>query len=156
VSADLSDAGLAGDEPPIYPINSQDAKGQEHVKRALEVAAAGSHNVLMGGPPGAGKTLFARAVPSILLRMTFDESLAVTKIYSISSQLPSDTPLIGHRPFRAPHHTISYAGLVGGGKVPGTRDHHAGSSPMTDSTSRGSLHPKAPPAVGARHRGRGV
>jgi len=111
---------LAADDPlPIYPVDFRDVKGQEHVKRALEVAAAGSHNVLMGGPPGAGKTLLARAVPSILPRMTFGESLTVTKIYSVAGQLPPDTPLIRHRPFRAPHHTISFAGLVGGGKVPG-------------------------------------
>jgi magnesium chelatase family protein len=107
------------DSLPIYPVDFCDVKGQEHVKRALEVAAAGSHNVLMGGPPGAGKTLLARAVPSILPRMSFDESLVVTKIYSVAGQLPPDTPLIRHRPFRAPHHTISFAGLVGGGKVPG-------------------------------------
>jgi magnesium chelatase family protein len=77
------------------------------------------HNMLMGGPPGSGKTLLARAVPSILPRMTFEESLTVTKIYSVAGQLPPDTPLIHHRPYRAPHHTISFAGLVGGGKVPG-------------------------------------
>ena len=75
--------------------------------------------MLMGGPPGSGKTLLARAVPSILPRMTFEESLTVTKIYSVAGQLPPDTPLIRHRPYRAPHHTISFAGLVGGGKVPG-------------------------------------
>jgi magnesium chelatase family protein len=75
--------------------------------------------MLMGGPPGAGKTLLARAVPSILPRMTIEESLTVTKIYSVAGQLPADTPLIRHRPCRAPHHTISFAGLVGGGKVPG-------------------------------------
>ncbi len=104
--------------PPVYPVDFRDVKGQEHVKRALEVAAAGGHNVLMSGPPGAGKTLLARAVPSILPSMTFDESLIVTKIYSVAGMLPPEMPLIRHRPFRAPHHTISYAGLVGGGHVP--------------------------------------
>ncbi|MDP2661398.1 MAG: YifB family Mg chelatase-like AAA ATPase, partial [Dehalococcoidia bacterium] len=93
-------------------------KGQEHVKRALEVAAAGGHNVIMVGPPGSGKTLLARSLPSILPLMTIGESLEVTKIYSISGMLPSDTPLITQRPFRAPHHTISHAGLVGGGRQP--------------------------------------
>ncbi|HNS52628.1 MAG TPA: YifB family Mg chelatase-like AAA ATPase [Anaerolineae bacterium] len=103
---------------PLYAVDFRDVKGQEHVKRALEVSAAGSHNVLMSGPPGAGKTLLARAVPTILPRMGLEESLAVTKIYSVAGMLPGDTPLIRHRPFRAPHHTVSYAGLVGGGNVP--------------------------------------
>ena len=107
-----------GAEPAWSPTDFADVKGQEHVKRALEVAAAGGHNVLMAGPPGAGKTLLARALPSILPRLTIDEALDVTRIYSVAAQLPSGTPLIQHRPFRAPHHTISMAGLVGGGNGP--------------------------------------
>jgi len=93
-------------------------KGQEHVKRALEIAAAGGHNVLMVGPPGAGKTLLARAFPGILPRMTVEEALDVTRIYSVADMLPSETPLLRTRPFRSPHHTISHAGLVGGGNWP--------------------------------------
>jgi len=95
-----------------------DVRGQEHAKRALEVAAAGGHNMLMVGPPGSGKTLLARCLPSILPPMTPEESLEVTKIYSISGLLPSGSPLITERPFRAPHYTISNAGLVGGGITP--------------------------------------
>jgi magnesium chelatase family protein len=106
------------DDLPEYAADLQDVKGQEHVKRALEVAAAGGHNLIMTGPPGSGKTLLARSMPSILPRMTFSEALDVTRIYSVADMLPSDTPLVRHRPFRAPHHTISHAGLVGGGQWP--------------------------------------
>lgn len=99
-------------------IDFEEIKGQEHVKRALEVAAAGSHNVLLSGPPGSGKTLMARALPGILPAMTLEEALEVTRIYSVADLLPSDSPLLRSRPFRAPHHTISQAGLVGGGRIP--------------------------------------
>ncbi len=93
-------------------------KGQEHVKRALEIAAAGGHNVLMIGPPGAGKTLLARTMPSILPKMNLEETLEVTKIYSIVGILKSNQPLVPNRPFRSPHHTASDIALVGGGKWP--------------------------------------
>ncbi len=105
-------------EPLFVPTDFSEIKGQEHVKRALEVAAAGGHNVLLVGSPGAGKTLLARAMPSILPEMSIEESLDVTRIYSVADQLPAGMPLIRHRPFRAPHHTISHAGLVGGGNIP--------------------------------------
>ena len=99
-------------------VDLADIRGQEHAKRAIEVAAAGGHNLLMSGPPGSGKTLLARTLPSILPRLTQQEALDVTKIFSISGLLPSSSPLITERPFRAPHYTISNAGLVGGGRLP--------------------------------------
>ncbi len=99
-------------------IDYKEIKGQEHVKRAMEVAAAGGHNILMIGPPGSGKTLLARGLSSILPRMAIEEALDVTRIYSVADQLPEGVPLIQNRPFRSPHHTISHAGLVGGGTWP--------------------------------------
>ena len=93
-------------------------KGQENAKRALEVAAAGMHNLMMTGPPGSGKTLLARTMPSVLPIMDPQEALEATKVYSITGMLPSDQPLIRQRPFRSPHYTTSHAGLVGGGRTP--------------------------------------
>lgn len=95
-----------------------DIKGQEHVKRALEIAAGGNHNVRLVGPPGTGKTLLARAMQGILPELTHAEALEVTRIYSVADMLQGGTPLASVRPFRAPHHTISSAGIVGGGSVP--------------------------------------
>ena len=102
----------------LPPTDLAYIKGQEHVKRALEVAAAGGHNLIMMGPPGSGKTLLARSLPSLLPPMTNEEALEVTKIYSVSGLLPANTPLLRERPFRSPHYTISNAGLVGGGQWP--------------------------------------
>lgn len=101
-----------------YPIDFAWIKGQNFAKRALEIAAAGGHNVLMVGPPGGGKTLLAKAIPSILPPLSFEESLEVTKIYSLAGILPRENPLILERPFRSPHHTCSEVALIGGGNPP--------------------------------------
>ncbi len=103
---------------PDYAADLSYIKGQEHAKRALEIAAAGRHNILMCGPPGSGKTMLARSLPSILPLLTMEEAIEVTKIYSVSGLLPQGTPIIVERPFRSPHYTISHAGLVGGGQWP--------------------------------------
>ncbi len=103
---------------PSYAFDLVYIKGQEHAKRALEIAASGRHNILMCGPPGSGKTMLARSLPSILPLLTMEEAIEVTKIYSVSGLLPQDTPVIVSRPFRSPHYTISHAGLVGGGQWP--------------------------------------
>ncbi|MFH0853912.1 MAG: YifB family Mg chelatase-like AAA ATPase [bacterium] len=101
-----------------YNSDMSHIKGQETAKRALEIAAAGAHNILMSGPPGSGKTLLSRTAPSILPRMEEQEIIETTKIYSVAGLLPNDKPLITERPFRTPHHTSSGVALVGGGKIP--------------------------------------
>ncbi|MBP7793233.1 MAG: YifB family Mg chelatase-like AAA ATPase [Candidatus Goldbacteria bacterium] len=102
----------------VYPVDFSEVKGQQHIKRALEIAAAGGHNVLMIGPPGSGKTMLARRFPTILPEMNLEESIETTKIHSVSGVMREKTALIAKRPFRSPHHTISDAGLIGGGAIP--------------------------------------
>lgn len=99
-------------------LDFADVKGQQHVKRALEIAAAGGHNLLMIGPPGSGKSMMAKRLPTILPDITFEEALETTRIHSVSGKLGLNASLVTQRPFRAPHHTISDAGLIGGGTVP--------------------------------------
>ncbi|MBU0485931.1 MAG: YifB family Mg chelatase-like AAA ATPase [Proteobacteria bacterium] len=101
-----------------HDLDFSEVRGQENVKRALEIAAAGNHNVLMQGPPGSGKTMLARRMPTIIPDLSFDEALETTKIYSVAGMMTDNKGLVTSRPFRAPHHTISDAGLIGGGQFP--------------------------------------
>ena len=101
-----------------YPVDFADVRGQEHAKRAMEIAASGGHNLLMSGVPGTGKTMMARRLATILPDLTLEEAIETTKVYSTAGLLPAKTPLLVTRPFRAPHHTVSDAGLIGGGQYP--------------------------------------
>lgn len=112
------DINLVFEQSRRYDVDFSEVRGQESAKRALEVAAAGGHNIILIGPPGSGKTMLARRLPTILPNISFEEALETTKIHSVAGRLPKDTPLIATRPFRDPHHTISNAGLIGGGSIP--------------------------------------
>ncbi len=115
---DRNQATTEAESTPLRLVDYSDVKGQEFVKRAMEIVAAGGHHALLAGPPGSGKTLIARALPGILPKLTTGEALEITRIYSVADMLPQGKGLAQRRPFRSPHHTISQAGLIGGGSIP--------------------------------------
>jgi magnesium chelatase family protein len=118
VSRLAADTGQLLNQAQQFHVDLKDVRGQQTAKRALEVACAGGHNILMIGPPGSGKTMLAKRMPTILPPFTFEEALETTKIHSVAGVLDANAGLVGLRPFRAPHHTISDAGLIGGGAIP--------------------------------------
>jgi len=112
------DAGTMLADAAQYPVDMRDVRGQQAAKRALEVACAGGHNIIFIGPPGAGKTMLAKRIPTILPPMSLEEAIETTRIHSVAGLLDDSRGLVGTRPFRSPHHTISDAGLIGGGAIP--------------------------------------